>query len=424
VLALPNKLPRRTDWSFEYTCQKDDTHTDTVNTNANDGLDLRVRGVVSGSKINTNNDDEDDHNIQLELLSLSQYVKPPEDWLRSLRGNRKVIELVQAISSLCTTFAFIVGMGLALLRWSKADKYKLFKSKTVSMIFILYSLNVALREANGCYAFMYSVSTAKPLTTQMFSKLATILVRCVTFGGVFGLNFGLIESLDFRKKQTLSKPNLGTCMAAISFGILTPSLQYALLRVFTQMGHGDIERGTMEGGTLGLPHLVDTSSLSQALPFGQIVLNVCVGYLQYVIGLMLSFGALFYIDGYGRLGFGFRLVATCAVFGAMLAGSSSLVEIVSVNHFLGLAVAMWVLVLFGYLTCFRHHANLIPLTLASWFSTVIVQSLLSVWIATREDGLSLFLGEPCWQMVMGYFCSVCLVWTFSMRMFARLKPVG
>ncbi|GAB5356880.1 hypothetical protein AAMO2058_000326500 [Amorphochlora amoebiformis] len=390
-LAVPVQHPKRTDWKFEFQCRAPEDKPPYP-------LELRVTGVVTGREDGA-----------LEVLKEGRYIKPPEEFEREHRSNEQILELVSIAVAMGGILTFVCAAGYGLYVWSTGTN-KLFSSRYVNFAFTAIGILAASKEMNNFWGKVHSISTAQPVATQVFKKLASFVVSLTTSGSVLSMVFALSLALSFRLKQCPRRPSRIAMISAGGIGVMAKAGEYTL--------------GSMYGRIY--PTRMNTAALSKLLPILDPMLQVPISLLMRSCFLLILCNMILHLETdsiahkTSIISVSMRALPLILFAGVEIAGTT---QSVSLEHFAALATFMSLCTYLGYILCFRRHTQLVPLAVAGWGSIALLGEISALGRNCNSIGASLN-SEPYFSLILGYSAAFCLGWVVALRFSKALNPVA
>lgn len=196
VSAVTCKRPERKDWVFEF--------ADTKEYPIKYGQ-ARISISIAGDKIN------DAH----------RYIHVPEEWQRAERSRTNIAQLVTLLCGLIVYLLFLLGLIIALIRWSTKKFAASFFVYSFLTLFALSLINLI----NGWPQIIANFNTSEPFANQVFKTVSFAsvanLIKSAVIALIIALTFGI------QRYYKLANP-LYSLISGILSGVCIAGL-YALL---------------------------------------------------------------------------------------------------------------------------------------------------------------------------------------------------
>lgn len=191
VSAVAFKRPARKDWLFEFADEK--------------GYPLkegqaRIAISIAGDQVN------DAH----------RYIHVPEEWDRAARKRNHVAQIVKTLCSLFIYILFLIGLGVALVRWSMGG----FSARTFLYSFLgIFGLFI-ISVFNAWPQIIARFNTSEPFFSQVFRTFGFGSIYCLIRSAVIGLVVALTMGIPHRYKLTHKTYSIfiGVCLGVFIAG--------------------------------------------------------------------------------------------------------------------------------------------------------------------------------------------------------------
>ena len=193
ISAVPYKLPERKDWQL--------TFEDTLNYPLQEGQ-ARIAVRIAGD----------------EIVDSYRYIHVPEEWGRQDRNKRNLTKVIQNFGGLIIFMILLAGAIGAIISWSRNN----FSVQTFLQFFVLlFGLNV-VSYANGWPGTMAGFSTPEPLSNQVFTAIASSILKSLFLSAGVSLVAGFAQSWKTQRPQNQKSSTiwLGFSLGAIIVGLL------------------------------------------------------------------------------------------------------------------------------------------------------------------------------------------------------------
>lgn len=323
--AQAKQLDNRRDWTFTFKNNQIYPH---------DKGSARINIKISGDS----------------LALFEQYFHVPEEWQRTEQQKDTTKNIIQALCALLIGIISMLGVGIALMRWSQRK----LRIKPLLYCFILFAVLTILHLINVFPTVIALFNTTEPYQHQFIQAIISNITQLLILQAAL-LSLTLALAYNYKRNCEFAGNQIHLFASGIMLGVFNAGI-LSLVKYFKPVLH---------------PIWADYSALFTTWPLFGFIRNSFLSSCSSVVTFLLFFIA---IDAFTQSGTKRRAAGIGAImlFGFALAGAD---ELTSLYFWPIYGLAIGILFTLEYFLLFRRDISLVPLMMIGMMSMKFVQQM-------------------------------------------------